>query len=93
MTDGWSPSEDVFEILAMASIDRNFAQSIVPEFVLYWRDSNQLHTSWNSKFLQHAKHLWSKRLNGQQGNAATSQRDYIASTTLEERLSDTSWAN
>ncbi|MGK0443781.1 MAG: hypothetical protein ACJA1U_000709 [Bermanella sp.] len=93
MSDGWAPSEDVFEILAMASIDRSFAQSIVPEFVLYWRDSNQLHTSWNSKFLQHAKHLWSKRLNGQQGNAATSQRDYIASTTLEERLSDTSWAN
>ncbi|MFY0641545.1 MAG: hypothetical protein JXR16_10905 [Bermanella sp.] len=93
MKDGWQPSEDVYEILAMANIDRGFAQSIVPEFVLYWRDSNQLHTSWNSKFLQHAKHLWSKRLNGQQGNGATSQRDYIASTTLEERLSDTSWAN
>ncbi|MFT5591780.1 MAG: hypothetical protein ACI8SR_000135 [Oceanicoccus sp.] len=93
MYDGWTPSEDVFEILAMASIDRNFAQSIVPEFVLYWRDSNQLHTSWNSKFLQHAKHLWSKRLNGQQGNAATSQRDYIASTSIAERVTDLSWAN
>lgn len=93
MKDGWQPSEDVYEILAMANIDKAFAQSILPEFVLYWRDSNQLHTSWNSKFLQHAKHLWSKRLNGQQGHGATSQRDYIASTTLEERLNDTSWAN
>ena len=88
MADGWQPAEDVYEILAMANIDRAFAQSLVQEFVLYWRDSNQLHTSWNSKFLQHAKHMWSKRLNGQ-----TSQRDHAANTSVAERLSDTSWAN
>ncbi len=87
MKDGWQPAEDVYEILAMASIDRAFAQSLVQEFVLYWRDSKQLHTSWNSKFLQHAKHLWSKRLNGQ-----TSQRDYVANTSVAEQLADTSWA-
>jgi len=98
MKDNWQPDADVYDILAMASIDKGFAQSLVKEFVLYWRDSNLLHTSWNSKFLQHTKHLWSKRLNGkgqtgQGSNQATSQRDYAATTSIAERVSDLSWAN
>ncbi len=95
MVDGWQPNEDVFEILAMANIDRAFVQSLVAEFALYWRDSNQLHTSWNSKFLQYAKQQWSKRLNGQNGivSAATSQRDYAATTSIEQRVKDLSWAD
>ncbi|MEH6345583.1 MAG: DnaT-like ssDNA-binding domain-containing protein [Bermanella sp.] len=92
MQEGWQPAEDVYDILQMASIDKSFAQSLVQEFVLYWRDSRQLHTSWNSKFLQHSKHLWSKRLNGQGTSAATTQRDYAANTSIEEQLTDSSWA-
>ena len=92
MQEGWLPAEDVYDILHMANIDKPFAQSLVQEFVLYWRDTRQLHTSWNSKFLQHAKHLWSKRLNGQSTGAATSQRDYAANTSIEEQLTDSSWA-
>ncbi|EAT11308.1 hypothetical protein HF888_14195 [Bermanella marisrubri] len=92
MQDGWEPAVEVYEILEMANIDRQFAQSLIKEFVLYWRDSNQLHTSWNSKFLQHAKHIWSKRLNGQ-GNSATSQRDHTANTSIADRVQDLSWAN
>ena len=93
MQDGWQPDRDVYDILAMANIDQAFAQSLVKEFVLYWRDSNQLHTSWNSKFLQHAKHMWSKRLNGQGNQQGTSQRDYAANTSIAERVQDLSWAN
>lgn len=91
MLDNWLPADDVYDILAMANIDKAFAQSLVKEFVLYWRDSKQLHTSWNTKFLQHAKHRWSQRLNGQGQN--TSQRDHAANTSIQERLTDTSWAN
>ncbi len=93
MLEGWQPVEDVYDILHMANIDRAFAQSLVQEFILYWRDSKQLHTSWNTKFLQHVKHLWSKRLNGQDTSAATSQRDYAANTSIEERVKDLSWAD
>jgi hypothetical protein len=57
----WQPSPDVYEICQMANIDIGFAQKQVPEFVLFWRDSKQLHTSWNSKFLQHVKYHWAKR--------------------------------
>jgi hypothetical protein len=61
MTATWQPSIDVFDIIEMATIAREFALQQVPEFVLFWRESNQIHTAWNSKFLQHVKHQWARR--------------------------------
>jgi hypothetical protein len=99
IAEDWQPGADVFDILTMAHIDAAFARSLVPEFILYWRDSNQLHTSWNSKFLQHVKYQWARRhqlggtdanYDGQSGSgAARSTRD----RSLADDLSDTSWAD
>jgi hypothetical protein len=97
--DNWQPTEDVFDILRMSHIDTEFARSLLPEFVVYWRDSNQTHTSWNSKFLQHVKYHWAKRHQieqaghqnaGQQGSNSTGRtRD----SSLQDDLTDTSWAD
>ena len=57
----WQPDPDVYDILRMAEIDRSFAEAQVPEFVLYWRDSGQVHSSWNSKYLHHVKYRWARR--------------------------------
>ena len=57
----WQPSDDVFDILRMAMIDADFARSLVPEFVLYWKETNQLYSSWNTKFLQHVKYCWANK--------------------------------
>jgi DnaT DNA-binding domain len=96
--DHWSPSEDVFDILRMSHIDADFARALIPEFIVYWRDSNQVHASWNSKFLQHTKFHWAKRHQlvqagaqhgGQQGSNPTGRtRD----RSLQDDLTDTSWA-
>ncbi len=95
IADNWQPSPDCFDILAMAHIDRQFAEQRVPEFVLYWRDSNQVHNSWNSRFLQYVKQQWGKRLaqpsgdtNGQQ---ATAQPGYTTAAASVQRLKDTNW--
>jgi hypothetical protein len=98
ITDHWQPSEDVYDILRMSHIDTDFARTLLPEFIVYWRDSNQVHTSWNSKFLQHVKYHWAKRHQmeqteashaGQQGSHSTGRtRD----RSLEQDLTDTSWA-
>ncbi|WP_300425905.1 DnaT-like ssDNA-binding domain-containing protein [uncultured Thalassolituus sp.] len=95
----WQPAEDCYDILKMGHIPRDFASSLVPEFVLYWRDSNQVHNSWNSRFLQYVKQQWGKRLaqkdqptgeaNGQQTGA---QPGYTTAQASVHRLSDTSWA-
>lgn len=57
----WQPSADVYDILQMAAIDADFARQQVSEFVLYWSDSKQVHSSWNSKFLHHVKYRWARR--------------------------------
>ena len=99
ITDRWLPTEDVFDILRMSHIDTEFAHSLLPEFIVYWKDSNQTHTSWNSKFLQHVKYHWAKRHQieqagtnhaGQQGSNTTGRtRD----RSLQDDLTDTSWAD
>jgi hypothetical protein len=99
ISDDWQPSEDVFDILRMSHIDTGYALSLLPEFIVYWKDSNQAHTSWNSKFLQHVKYHWAKshkieqaghHHGGQQGSHPTGRtRD----RSLQDDLTDTSWAD
>ena len=80
ISEQWLPTEDVYDILRLSHIDTEFARSLLPEFIVYWRDSNQAHTSWNSKFIQHVKYHWAKRHQiehaghshaGQQGTSTT----------------------
>ncbi len=66
ISSDWQPSEDVYDILRMANIDVSFARELLPEFIIYWRDTNQVYSSWNSRFLQHVKTRWARRLNGQE---------------------------
>lgn len=94
--DNWQPSNEVFDVLSMANIDAQFARQILPEFVIYWRDSNQIHTSWNTRFLQYVKRQWAKRNSIQDGGAQPTVSHANRSTrdiSLEEELSDRSWAN
>ncbi|RMA82370.1 DnaT-like ssDNA-binding domain-containing protein [Umboniibacter marinipuniceus] len=91
----WQPDRDVIDILAMANIPADFAASVVGEFVLYWRESQQLHRSWNSKFLQHVKHRWAQR--HQQGVVSTTGDNHGNRATRDlstgELVQDRSWAN
>ncbi len=60
--EDWQPSPEVFDILRMAEIDEDYARQRIPEFVLYWRDSGQVHSSWNTRFLQYIKYGWARQL-------------------------------
>ena len=83
MTEYWKPDVEVFDILEIANIDLQFAREIIPEFILFWRDKNELHHSWNTKYLQHVKYRWSRR----NTEKIDSKGDAF------ERLSDRSWAS
>ena len=90
ISDNWQPSADVYDILQMANINLNFARELVPEFVLYWRDSNQVHTSWNTRYLQYVKRKWA----GQHAQIKPSEINRSTrDMTLEEELTDRSWAS
>jgi hypothetical protein len=98
ITEHWQPAEDVYDILRLSHIDTEFARALLPEFIVYWRDSNQAHTSWNSKFIQHVKHHWAKRHQMEQaghshaGQQGTSTTGRTRDRSLEQDLTDTSWA-
>jgi len=89
--NGWQPSRDVYDVLRLANIDIPFAQSLLPEFVLYWRDRGTLYGSWNTKYLQHVKHHWANRASA--NNNAPSSNRQTRDISLEEQLTDRSWAN
>ena len=58
----WLPSNDCFEILHLAEIDEEYAKGKIPEFVMYWKDSQQVKSSWNTVFLQFIKQDWARQL-------------------------------
>lgn len=98
ITDQWFPSEDVFDILRLSHIDADFARTLLPEFIVYWKDSNQAHTSWNTKYIQHVKYHWAKQHQMEQagqrnaGQPRSNQTSRTRDRSLEQDLTDTSWA-
>jgi hypothetical protein len=93
--EDWRPTEDVYDILRMSHIDPQFAEALLPEFIMYWRDSNKLYKSWNTKFLQHVKYHWAKRnelaTHGEQQDAYRTGR--TRDRSLADDLNDRSWAS
>jgi len=100
--DNWQPSAEVYDVLRLANISLDFAKRQVAEFLLFWRDSNQVYSSWNTKFLQHVKYHWAKQhalttANSQQVNSHAGQQHANTSgrtrdRSLAEQLNDRSWA-
>jgi hypothetical protein len=95
--ENWQPSADVYDVLKLANIDLNFARMQVQEFTLFWRDSNQVYASWNTKFLQHVKYHWARRhaLSTPQGNhyaGTTATPARTRDRSLVDDLNDRSWA-
>ncbi|HMW48307.1 MAG TPA: DnaT-like ssDNA-binding domain-containing protein [Cellvibrionaceae bacterium] len=82
----WQPSEDVYDVLRLANIDVSYAQELLPEFVIYWRDSNQVYHSWNTRFLQYVKKRWASA-----EKLETAQRS-TREISLVDELTDRSWA-
>ncbi len=104
--EDWQPSSDCYEILQLAEIDEDYARSRIPEFVLYWRDSQQVKSSWNTVFLQFIKQDWArqlKQLENQQtryaenqtlaGSGQHSSHDKQKIEERFQRIADRSWAD
>lgn len=102
LPEAWQPSKDVFDVLRLANIETSFAEKLLPEFILFWRDSKQVHSSWNTKFLQHVKYVWAKQhainpfnpqqVNQHAGQPINPQSTSTRSRSLVEDLTDRSWA-
>ena len=78
----WLPNEDFYDVLALTDITKEFADSTISEFILYWKETGQSHNSWNSKFLQHVKFQWKKH-----GQNLNSQGQNILDKRIESNWS------
>jgi hypothetical protein len=102
LPEAWQPSKDVFDVLRLANIDMTFAEKLLPEFILFWRDSKQVHSSWNTKFLQHVKYVWAKQhainpftpqqVNHHAGQPVNHSTASTRARSLVDDLTDRSWA-
>jgi hypothetical protein len=95
----WQPSADCYEILQLAEIDEDYARNRVPEFVLYWSDSQQVKASWNTVFLQFIKQDWARKLKQLEttGNFHAEDQTITGSSQQRinekfQRIADRSWA-
>jgi hypothetical protein len=79
LPEDYQPSDEVYDVLELANIDLRFAQELIPEFVLYWRERKEVSASWHTKFLQHVKYRWSHR--------QEEKGDFI------DKVTDRSWAD
>lgn len=95
----WQPSNDCFEILQLAEIDEEYAKGKIPEFVMYWKDSQQVKSSWNTVFLQFIKQDWARQLkqteSAEVGYAENQSLVGSSQQRVKEkfkRIADRSWA-
>jgi hypothetical protein len=80
-------------VLRLANIDLQFATHLVPEFVIYWRDSNQAHSSWNTRFLQYVKRRWAQYAADRGAQGSPTQQRLTKDIPFEELATDRSWAD
>ena len=57
----WRPSEDAISILKNKDINDSFIESLLPEFILFWKEKRIKSNSWNSTFLNHVKKQWARK--------------------------------
>ncbi len=95
----WQPSNDCFEILQLAEIDEDYARSKIPEFVMYWKDSQQVKSSWNTVFLQFIKQDWARQLKqNENADLGYAENQSLAGSSQQrvkerfQRIADRSWA-
>lgn len=95
----WQPSHDCFDILQLAEIDEEYARSKIPEFVMYWKDSQQVKASWNTVFLQFIKQDWARQLKqNESADLGYAENQSLVGTSQQrvkerfQRIADRSWA-
>ncbi len=56
----WTPSGQVFQVLAMGNIPKEFIESKVNEFKIYWLEKNQVRDNWDTLFIKFLRGEWVK---------------------------------
>ena len=63
----WVPSIHTFEVLGMGGINKEFIESKINEFKLYWLEKNQIRDNWNVLFVDFIRREWVKEKSENKG--------------------------
>ena len=63
----WMPSIHAFEVLGMGNVNKEFIESKVKEFKMYWIEKNQVRDNWNVLFVDFHLREWVKENSKNQG--------------------------
>jgi hypothetical protein len=95
----WQPKASVYDVLQMANINRQFAEQLVPEFIIYWQENGMPQSSWSTKFLQFVKRQWARHIQPSSTDTAHGKQQgsnpngRIRDRSFVEDLTDRSWAS
>lgn len=95
----WQPGSDCLSHLVnQCEIDRDFALSLVPEFIIYWRGQNAARKSWDAVFVRHARHQWAERnklaigyAHGKPQQSADTNNQRTRDRSVIDIVTDTNW--
>jgi hypothetical protein len=95
----FTPSEDMLELLErFHAVPRDFALRQLEDFTLYWRERGSGGHAWQNKFKQHVLFHWARYQQGRgagvehEGQQGTGDSGRTRDRSLEQDLTDTSWA-
>ena len=95
----WRPKESVYDVLQMANISRQFAEQLLPEFIIYWQENGTPQCSWSTKFLQYVKRQWARHIQPPSTDTAhgkqqgSNPKGRLRDRSIIDALSDRSWAS
>ena len=58
MSEDFKPKDRTYELITKAGISKSFADSLLDEFIFYWRERKEKRPGWDSTFLNHVKNRW-----------------------------------
>ena len=58
MHNEWLPSPETYEVLELGGISRDFSESKIKEFRLYWIEKNLKKDNWNIIFINFVRKSW-----------------------------------
>ena len=79
----WLPSDECYTMLEYAEVDLGFVEKIIPEFIMYWTNRNELQLNWDNTFYKTAKREWAEHLK--------KPKESIKEKSFRDRLNDQSW--
>ena len=86
ITSNWQPNEEVYEVMLMGGVSKEFCAHKLKEFRIYWCEKGLLKDNWNSIFVDFVRREWVKEKSPNKGAPIQMHRNWLPSSDAYEVL-------